>query len=49
LDRASWPEPSLICDRGCVAGAVQDANYDQLVIGGQVIDGVGRMKDHAQT
>lgn len=48
LDRASWPEPSLICDGGCVACAVQDANYDQLAIGGQVIDGVGGMEDHAQ-
>ncbi len=27
---------------------MQDANYDQLAIGGQVIDGVGRMEDHAQ-
>jgi hypothetical protein len=27
---------------------VQDANYGQLAIGEQVIDGVGRMEDHAQ-
>ncbi len=47
MDRASWLESSLICDGGCVGGAVQDSHNDQLAIGGQVID-VGRMEDHAQ-
>ena len=41
-------ESSLIGNRCCIAGAVKDANDDQLAIGGQVIDGVGRMKNHAQ-
>lgn len=41
-------EASLVGDRGGLAGAMKDADDDQLAAGGQVIDGVGTMEGDTQ-
>lgn len=44
----SGREASLVGDRGGIAGAMKDADDDQLAAAGQVIDGVGTMEGDTQ-